>query len=89
MPYQAELATVGTQEGLKATAARQPIRSGLSPTACAGITTTAAPVTSGSTTEAWVATASSGRCLHRTQRGDALRGACGPRARGRRSGRAW
>ena len=81
MPYQAELATVGTQEGLKATAARQPIRSGLSPTACAGITTTAAPVTSGSTTEAWVATASSGRCLHRTQRGDALRGACGPRAR--------
>ena len=47
MPYQAELATVGTQEGLKATAARRPIRSGSSPTACAGITTTAAPVTSG------------------------------------------
>ena len=90
MPYQAELATVGTQEGLKATAARRPIRSGSSPTACAGITTTAAPVTSGSTTEAWVATASSGP--GRVDRGDDAIGPEVPTTRetvtcGSRSGR--
>ena len=90
MPYQAELATVGTQEGLKATAARRPIRSGSSPTACAGITTTAAPVTSGSTTEARVATASSGP--GRVDRGDDAIGPEVPTTRetvtcGSRSGR--
>ena len=62
MPYQAELATVGTQEASRRPQRRRPIRSGPSPATCAGTTTTAAPVTSGSTTGARVATASSSRC---------------------------